>query len=220
MPVALVPWLIALAAGAAAWCSFWPDPLGLSVAMSVVLPWLAVPVIAASKGEVVLDGPRGLAKPGVSWVLLLSTIALVLRTEFDVNTLDHARPIAYGVVLGVAMALAHVAADRGVWRRASWIFIPFMMAHGWGTVALGNTLLDRSTPAEFRTEIVSKYSTSGKTVSHYLVLGPWGPRADTTDIRVDTDQYNAARTGVPVCVHLYDGAIGIAWFAVAPCRPK
>ena len=220
MAVALVPWLIALAAGAAAWCIFWPDPSGLSVAANAILPWLVVPIVAASKGAVVLDGPRGIAKPSVSWVLLLSTIALVLRTEFDVNTLDHAKPIAFGAVLGAAMVLAHVAADRSVWRRPSWIFIPFMLAYGWATVALSNTQLDRSAPAEFRTEIVSKFTTTGKTVSHYLVLGSWGPRPDTTDFMVDTEQYNAARTGAPGCVHLHGGAFGIAWFAVAPCRPK
>jgi len=218
MAEALAPWLIALAVGAAAWCLFWPDPYGASVAVNVVLPWIAVAVIAASKGDVLFEGPSGTGKPCLAWVLIAATAALFWDAEVDAHTLNDTMPILLGAVLGAGLILAHTAADRMVWRRASWIFIPFMLVYGWATVDLSNVLLDRSAPQTFQTTVESKFSTSGRTIAHYLVLAPWGPRHDTTDLKVHFPQYTAVQTGAPACVQLHDGAFGIPWFAVA-CLP-
>jgi hypothetical protein len=97
--------------------------------------------------------------------------------------------------------------------------LALVMAYGYGVVALGNAVLDRSNGASYATTVNGKHVTSGRNRTPKLRLAPWGPRTTEDDVTVPWDLYRSVGVGQTVCVLLRPGAFGIRWYRLAPCEP-
>ena len=97
--------------------------------------------------------------------------------------------------------------------------LALVLAYGYGVVALGNAVLDRSIGTPYATTVYGKHVTSGRNRTPKLRLAPWGPRTTEDDVTVPWDLYRSASVGQTVCVLLRPGAFGIRWYRLAPCQP-
>jgi len=93
------------------------------------------------------------------------------------------------------------------------------LPYGYGASALGNSLLDRSTPVSYPTTVSRMFVSSGKHRTPTLRLAPWGPRTTAEDAAVSWDLYRSTRVGETVCAQLHPGALGVRWFQIAKCQP-
>jgi hypothetical protein len=96
------------------------------------------------------------------------------------------------------------------------LFFSFVWASG--VTVFYNSYFDKSAPSVFRTRIIGKHKTSGKSTSYYLKLEPWGPRTSAEDVDVARSFYETAAVGSTVCVSLFSGALDVQWFDVWYCR--
>jgi hypothetical protein len=71
----------------------------------------------------------------------------------------------------------------------------------------------------FTATVADKHVVRGRrSLSWHLVLAPWGPRTDATDVSVTRPLYDAVAVGGTVCVALRPGVLAIPWYRVAACR--
>jgi hypothetical protein len=207
--------------GLMAWAFLYPHPYELLLFVLAALPWVAVWIMARAPGLYTLNAPRGSGRPDLTLLLISPGFLLMLRALQDVQTLDW-----QGVVIGTVV-VALVLMGSVLWALPSArdklgiaaVTLALVMAYGYGVVALGNAVLDRSTGASYTTTVYGKHVTSGRNRTPKLRLGPWGPRTTEDDVTVPRDLYRSASVGQTVCVLLRPGAFGIRWYRLAPCQP-
>jgi hypothetical protein len=201
------------------WAWFWPEPYELVVTILVILPWLALAIVAASRGLYRLDEARNDARPSVDAAFILPAILLGWRAFADVNVVEWHLPVAAASIGGLVFAALAWLADRSVRRRWTTLaVIPFGIAYAYGVIMLGDALLDREPPRVFRATVVDKYVSSGKSKTLELRLAPWGPVLEEHTIVASRSLYDGVGPGGVVCAYLRPGALRIAWYVVAQCR--
>ena len=207
--------------GLMAWAFLYPRPYGLLLLVLAALPWVAVWIMARAPGLYTLNAPRGSGRPDLTLLLISPGFLLMLRALQDVQILDwHAVLVGAALVAlvlmgGVLWALPSAREKPGI----AALTLALAMAYGYGVVALGNAVLDRSSGASYATTVYGKHVTSGRNRTPKLRLGPWGPRTTEDDVTVPWDLYRSASVGQTVCVLLRPGAFGIRWYRLAPCQP-
>ena len=82
-------------------------------------------------------------------------------------------------------------------------------AYSLGDVGEANALFDHSQLSVFRSQVMSKYVTSGKTTRYHLRLAPWGPHDEPSDVTVPYTLYDRLQPGNQACVRLHQGALGM-----------
>ena len=207
--------------GLVVWTFLYPHPYELLLLVLAALPWVAVWIMARAPGLYMLNAPRGSGRPDLSLLLITPGLLLTLRAVRDVQILDW-RAVLVGAVL-----VALVLIGRVLWALPSArdkpgiaaLTLALLIAYGYGVVALGNAVLDRSNGASYATTVYGKHVTSGRYRTPKLRLGPWGPRTTEDDVTVSWDLYRSASVGQTVCVLLRPGAFGIRWYRLAPCQP-
>jgi hypothetical protein len=207
--------------GLMAWAFLYPHPYELLLFVLAALPWVAVWIMARAPGLYTLNAPRGSGRPDLTLLLISPGFLLMLRALQDVQILDW-----QGVLVG-AVLVALVLMGSVLWALPSArdklgiaaLTLALVMAYGYGVVALGNAVLDRSNGASYATTVYGKHVTSGRNRTPKLRLGPWGPRTTEDDVTVPWDLYRSASIGQTVCVLLRPGAFGIRWYRLAACQP-
>jgi hypothetical protein len=91
-------------------------------------------------------------------------------------------------------------------------------AYAFGVIGEANALLDRSPLSAFRSPVMDKHVTYGKTTTYHLRLAPWGPLSEPGDVSVSHTLYDNLQPGNLACVLLHQGAFGMPWFIVLGCR--
>lgn len=201
------------------WAFLAPRPYELVIGLLMALPWVAILLVAASRGLFRIDGRRNDAHPNLAAVALGPALVLALRAYFDVHLVAWTDIFVPAIIGGAVLSLAEWAVDREVRRRplALLALVPFALIYAGACVTLGNTLLDRSPAEIMRTTVLDKHVESGKHTTWYLTLAPWGPFREATNVTVAKDFYAAVAPRQNVCVHLRAGAFKISWFLVGTC---
>ncbi|HKD61768.1 MAG TPA: hypothetical protein VKB47_14995 [Terracidiphilus sp.] len=89
--------------------------------------------------------------------------------------------------------------------------------YSYGVVTVADAVTDPSTPAHFVAHVVSKHYTTGRSRSFYLVLEPWGPLEQPSNLGVSQTQYDRTEPGDQVCLDLYPGRLNAAWYTQVSC---
>jgi hypothetical protein len=205
-----------------AWVFFYPRPYELVILLLAALPWAAVWIMARSPGLYTINAPRGSGRPDLTILLISPGFLLTLRALQDVHLLDWhgvlvgAGLVATGLMGSVLWAVPAIRQKLGI----AALTLALVLAYGYGVVALGNAVLDRSNGASYETTVRGKHVSGGRNRSPQLRIGPWGPRATEEDVTVPWEMYRSAGIGDTVCVQLRPGAFGIPWYRLSRCPPK
>jgi hypothetical protein len=93
----------------------------------------------------------------------------------------------------------------------------FGAMYAFGLIAIADTQLDKGTPTNYRTQVLDKHITRGKSTSYYLDLAPWGPFAQAKSLNVPIRVYDSTELGDTVCLVLHPGALHAAWYKRVEC---
>jgi hypothetical protein len=145
---------------------------------------------------------------------------LAYKTGNDPTHLVDASQLIYWVLLIVVCYVATLF--RSAWENPSrWGVLAGLLVLGsmYGTGAINaiNTLPDRSLPRLYRTEVLEKYVTHGRSASFNLRLEPWGPIAYRDDVVVPQRVYQQVKLGDQICIGLHSGFLHAPWYTLAPC---
>lgn len=217
--------LAAVAWVATGWLVLWPFPNAVAVLAAALTPWIAVAVVALSRGRVRLLGGGSGGHPGLLTVLFVPSLGLGLRALLDVSLLDWRDALPWLGIGSAAMAALLTLVDRHLRRRRAAVLLGgglfLLLATGpyaWGTAVLANAWLDRSPADVYRPPVLRKLQYGGRLGIHRLDLASWGPYEAANRVTVDGAVYDALKPGDAACVRLRPGALRMAWIVVTPCR--
>lgn len=206
-----------------AWGYIFPRPYPLAIAALTLLPWVAVVLVAWSKGLIRFDTTRNDVRPNVASLLLLPGAALALRALSDIHLIDVRQALELGFLAGLplvaAVLLVHQRDDtpRG-WGLPVMLLALVALPYGAGVLSLGDVLLDHAAPRSFSTEVTGKYISRGKHPQPTLILAPWGPKTQGGEVTVARDFYAQTSVNSTVCATLHPGEAGLQWYAVQNCE--
>jgi hypothetical protein len=203
---------------ACAWGYLYPRPYGVAIAVLTVLPWLVVAIVFRSQGLLRVSTQRNDVRPSLALCLYLPGLALIARVFGDVGVIDLQRAIVLAIAVTLALAGAALASEKGArgWGLRLALAL-FSLPYGYGAVVMADAQLDRGARQDFTVAVLSRHMTHGRSNSYYLMLGPWGPRAEPEEVMVNSALYRTSPPGSTVCIQLRPGALAIRWFWIGPC---
>jgi hypothetical protein len=206
-------------AGLLTWALLYPRPYEFLVVVLVVLPWIAVWIMAQAPGIYAFNASRGSAQPDLTVLLLSPGFLLMIRAITDIHTFEWQRQMLWAVLVTIPLIVAVLWALPAARKKPGGIALTavLLLSYGYGASELSNALLDHSSPTSYTTRVLGKHVTSGRNRTPELQLGAWGPQTASSDVAVTWDLYRTIRTGENVCVQLHPGALGVPWYLVAEC---
>jgi hypothetical protein len=205
----------------AAWAYFYPRPYGAALLAVAALPWLAIVLVARSRGLLRIDSQRNDPRPSLALAVILPGIALLMRSLTDVGMFELWYVLAYAALVAGLITWAALTSDAAL-RARPWAALLLCAVagcpYGYGAVVLGNAELDHSAGTDYRVAVLERHmSRGGRSTYYYLLLGRWGARTEPAQERVPRDLYLQAAPGSSVCIHRGAGALAIPWYVVRSC---
>lgn len=196
------------------WGAVYPYPYVPIVVLLAALPWVATEMVRRSPGLFRIDENRNDVHPSVGIAFVLPGMILLLRAVIDYEVFQSATAVVLYVALGGALALAANAVDPTVRTRKvnALALFAFCLAYGYGLTIEANTLLDHSPGASCSAVVEGKHIQAGKRTTYNLNIGPWGPQAESSRLRVSRYTYEPIQRGDIVLLMLHKGALGVKWF--------
>jgi len=201
------------------WAFVNPDPYEFAIAALAAMPLIAIMLVVKSSRLYQLTGRRNDARADLALVFILPGILLGLRALLDIEILDWDVVWAWAGGIAAALTFVVLAADREM-RKSRWEPLAVLSIAGffaYGGVIEANTLLDRSEPQIFKTQVVGKHKSGGNSTTYYLRVAPWGPLQEENEVSVPRALYDAKAPGQSVCIIFGAGALEIPWFVVSDC---
>jgi hypothetical protein len=158
----------------------------------------------------------------IGYVVLWPGVAILLLHKFenDPSYLVDASQLIYWVILVVVLYVGSLF--RTAWKHPSrWGVLVglliFGAGYGVGLIDSSNTLLDRSVPQFYTSQVLKMHVTHGKNTRFSLHLEPWGPIAYDDDVDVAKHIYEEFKVGDQVCIGLHPGFLHAQWYTLTPC---
>lgn len=206
------------------WIYVFPRPYNAAIVVAAALPWCAVLIARWSQGLICFDSTRNDVRPNLAIMLFAPAVVLGMRALLDVNLLDVPRALEFGFLAGLPLVLAaswvresNASRAWGAWTMPALLLAFLALPYGAGAVVLADVQLDHQPAQTFHTQVLRKYISSGKHRTSYVVLAPWGPKAQTEKLAVSSAYYAHVEPEATVCMGLHRGALGLAWYRVGDC---
>jgi hypothetical protein len=204
------------------WGVFFPIPYAAAVICCLILPLIAVCVMAFAKGLVNLNSARRSKDPHVAIAFVGPCIALLFRAVFDFQFVSYQPALIPTLAVGAALtAVTYFYAPdlRKKWLNLL-VVMPFALCYGYGLFVQSNCLQDTSRPTEYSSRIVNKRISNGSRGGkyYYLDILPCGPITTTRAVRVSRTKYDRYTIGEEILVRVKEGTLGAKWFYITPMR--
>jgi hypothetical protein len=192
----------------------------LVLAALIVLPWVAVSLVAHFQPFYCFGGERNERRPDLLPTLVAPGFVIWASHALMLHPVNWYLTLVPTSVGALALSGAAAWADPRL-RKQKWGVLLVMLltgTYGYGVGMELNALADHS-PAEIYPVVVTakhvNYSSKG--TSSHLTLQPWGPVTHSSDEFVSPDLYQSTPVGGIVCVSVRSGALRIAWYTIISC---
>nr|WP_294948043.1 hypothetical protein [uncultured Mucilaginibacter sp.] len=215
-------WLEWLAIGLSLWLLFYPHPYTYLFAVVLCMPIIGLIINGVNRPSMIslVSISKTLKDPDydVADFIDIPAWILLIRVILDFNFESFYSLIKVGsfafVLLLILLAVTHKAVEESTKSR----FIIYLYIIG--NIALYsyaatygiNCVFDYSDPKVYRSSVVAKHVSRGKSTSYYLTIKPWGTHKENEDIRVGSDKYDETQIGQTVKVDYKAGLLGIPWY--------
>lgn len=192
----------------------------LQLAACALLPLVAVAIHVGSKGLVAYDDDDKSRLPSVGLTLILPLCGLLLSAIKFNNIMDYTPLwLPFGLLTGLLVTIVVIAERHITHSKASMLItltisLFLCSAYAYSTIKIGNDLFDKSSPITYRTKILDKWESGGRSRSLNIRLAPWEQGMDMEDVTISRRQYQRVSIGDSVSVDCYNGALGIPYFYV------
>jgi hypothetical protein len=203
----------------AVWALFRPHPYDLIVALLAALPPLALIAVLARRSLFRIGLGTGY-EANLGTACAAPACALFARTLFDLNPVGWLPLTSFAAAVALVFFITASRRETNLARRWWRLLIAALLtgAYAFGALGQADVLLDRAPQSVLRSRIIDKQLGHTRIATYHLTLAPWGALTQPIDASVPRRVYDQAEIGDPACIHLHDGALGIAWFSVVPCR--
>lgn len=129
-------------------------------------------------------------------------------------------PLMLGMVVLYCAPVLFVAGGISQLMGRSIALVFFAGLFGYSLTVALNARMDKGQVSPYRTTVVRKYETHGRSTSYTFYLAPWGPFDGTNRVSVTSSVYHNTGIGDSVCMNLHPGALHAAWFEVVDCSTQ
>lgn len=189
-------------------------------AILVIYPFIAVIIIASSKGLIKFFAKQPTPYYSVCIGSYGAIIPLLIKSvaAYSILALNNfwlpfvIATLAFGMLL-MFSAPHKEATTKG--RSLSFGRLLTGGIYGFGCVILINCNFDRSAEKLFDADVLGHSITHSKGTHYHIVIGQWGPKSSTSDVDVSEAEYFKDTIGTTVSVHLKKGLLNIPWYTVS-----
>jgi uncharacterized membrane protein len=202
------------------WLWFYPRPYLLSISVGMVVPALAFISLYVYRGLIRFDERKNSAHPSIIYGFLLPSVGLLIRAIMDYEILEYKSIWIAVSISTIALTFLFILGTKEI-KFTKFIdyfttlsLTGMILCYSFGTYAISNCLFDKSEPEIFKSEVIDKEISSGKSTTYYLTLKPWGPRTETERVSVTKNEYAVTDKGDTVDIYLRQGLLKTSWFYV------
>ena len=181
--------LTIIAGAAAAWGFLYPTPYRAAITTLVLVPLAALLVLATNQGLYQVEGRKQDARADLSLALILPGAILMLRAIQDVQILSWLAIIKFSALLTIVLVFVicdelRSPASRRARRWPILAFLFLVPMYTTGALVEANALLDKGQAQMFRSQVLAKRISTGRTTTRYFRLAPWGPQSRPEEVTV------------------------------------
>lgn len=198
------------------WVFLYPVPYIPLIIFCAFLPLIGIYLMAHYKEEVTFDQIQDSSRPSVVYLMALSSMSLCFRGYFDHNIIHSTVFWWYLAVFSIFLYL-FILIVTSEYKRHKLVLLELLLIlipYCYGLISLSNCMLDFSGPKSFSPIIIDKRVVTGKSISYYIDVSPWGPYKEQSEISVTKDIYDNLSKNGKVNLQLKKGALGIRWFYI------
>lgn len=217
----LATWLKAATYVIAGWGWIYPQPYDLVVTLLILLPWLAVVIVARSDGIFRIDQRRNDAHPSVGVLFLMPGLVLTMRVLNDMHVVAWKPALYLAIGIGLLLWMAAAKVDASLRTRPATLVLAFLitLAYGYGAGLEINQLLDHSAATVYSGRVMGKHISSGSKHTNYdLEVNSPDLDAFNGNLSVPSSLYHSVAVGDSICATVKRGALNIQWFVVHRCE--
>jgi hypothetical protein len=198
------------------WTVFWPQPYPLAIYACCLMPWLALAAVLTSKNMIGLDVNANSDYPDVGASFLTPGVALALRAflDFQILSWQNFWPLFAALSLVLFLCVLHVEGGIRKLKANTAIILFFCATYAYASLICLNAVTDRSTRTVYQAHVLDKRISKGKHDDYYLLLSPWGNRANAREIDVEKRVYARHNKGETANVVVRKGRFKIPWYYV------
>ena len=198
------------------WAIFWPHPYRFAVWVLMLLPLFSLGLLYHFEGVMQFDSKPQSVLPGISPAFMMPCLGLALRALLDFKILSWKNFWLHFVLLSFSLYLLTLLCAKDVRESLvkSILVIIFCVIYGYAAVICLNGILDKSSPAAYKAQIIDKRISKGRRIAYHLKLSAWGPEKQEKELDVGKAIYDRYKIGDRLDVRVKQGKLNIPWYFV------
>ena len=191
------------------------------ILLCIVYPIFCLLAILFSKGLLTIDERNEAVYPSVFWAFFASTSVIFLRALMYFKIYNYDNVWLLTAVIAFSFFFTLIINNRGFvfnkFERTSTILIFsvfIVFGYSFGTVINLNCALDDSQPKKFKTIVLDKRITKGKSTNYYLTVSPWNNQKEPKEENTNETDYELIKKGDTITINFYEGKLNIPWYEI------
>lgn len=191
------------------------------ILLCIVYPIFCLLAILFSKGLLTIDERNEAVYPSVFWAFFAPTSVVFLRALMYFKIYNYDNVWLLTAVIAFSFFFTLIINNRGFvfnkFERTSTILIFsvfIVFGYSFGTVINLNCALDDSQPKKFKTIVLDKRITKGKSTNYYLTVSPWNNQKEPKEENTNESDYEIIKKGDTITINFYEGKLNIPWYEI------
>lgn len=164
----------------ALWAFLLPRPYELAIAVNAAFPIVALLLVLRNKGAIYFDKYKSGIRPSVGLIIIVPSIAMLLRALFDYEVIYSNLFWIYLAALslffiGISVLLALKTKEYSRNKAVFIILAIHLIVYSYGLILHANCTVDYSKPQRYESTVLEKRVLYGKgRTTYYLTVASWG----------------------------------------------
>lgn len=191
------------------------------ILLCIVYPIFCLLAILFSKGLLTIDERNEAVYPSVFWAFFAPTSVIFLRALMYFKIYNYDNVWLLTAVIAFSFFFTLIINNRGFvfnkFERTSTILIFsvfIVFGYSFGTVINLNCTLDDSKPMKFKTIVLDKRITKGKSTNYYLTVSQWNNQKEPKEENTNESDYEIIKKGDTITINFYEGKLNIPWYEI------
>lgn len=203
--------------GIGLWGFVHPQPYNICLLSMITVPGLALILLIFGRRRWLLNEDSESGRLGLSQIVFLPVLALFLRVFLDEQLLDWRLPLLIVAVVTLLLIILVSWIENRFNPKVMWATAIMYGLYAWSSLVFLNDYLDHEKPKTVTAQVLDMSISTGKTTTYTLNLTAWAQHKSSDEVTVSSTIYKRLHKGDQVCIKLYPGKFGWAYYYVNTC---
>jgi hypothetical protein len=200
------------------WMTFYPIFYTIVLIIGIAYPVVIIILLYLYRGLLRVDERKNNAYPSVATGFIMAGLSLTLRGLFDYNILEFSQLwITTGTFAVLLIILILIATKLPTFKSAQDYFVIFTLmilaySYSFGAYTVSNCLFDSSSPQYYKTSIIQKEISKGRSTTYYIIVTSWHDAEKIEKVTINSEEYNLTSIGDEIAIAEMKGFFGTPWY--------